>query len=466
MRSAGSRRHGRASATLALEPQRADAHNNSGLALAALRKPQEALASYDKALTLDPNHLRALHNRATVLVELKVFDQALAACDRVLALDPQNPDTLNTRGIVLNKLKRPVEALASYDAALAQAPGRNDIESNRGTVLLDLDRFAGALASFERVLAGEPENIGALINHGNTLIKLKRPAEALAQYEKALAREPDHAIALTARGVALTLLDRFEEALELHERALRVDRDLVSAHINRGNTLASLARMPEAISSYDGAIAREAENAEGNFNAAITRLCLGDFQAGWKQYEYRWKKKDIVSQWQDFSAAVVARRAGYRRQDRAASGRAGPGRYPSIHALCAAGRRPRRQGHSRRAAAADRRGEGRCRAFRPCWPTVSRSPDFDFHCPLLSLPLAFATDLATIPANVPYLRPYADRVAIWQEKLPQNGRLRVGLCWSGSNAHLNDRNRSMPLSPPGFDAFPFRTSISSACKKK
>jgi hypothetical protein len=38
-------------------------------------------------------------------------------------------------------------------------------------------------------------------------------------------------------------------------------------------------------------------------------------------------------------------------------------------------------------------------------------PPFDFHCPLLSLPLACATELTTIPAEVPYIVPDAKEVA-------------------------------------------------------
>jgi ADP-heptose:LPS heptosyltransferase len=72
-------------------------------------------------------------------------------------------------------------------------------------------------------------------------------------------------------------------------------------------------------------------------------------------------------------------------------------------------------------------------------------PDFDLHCPLLSLPLTFATELATVPANIPYLRPHPAHVAKWRNRLPGNDRLRVGICWSGNPTHLNDRNRSMPL---------------------
>ena len=73
-------------------------------------------------------------------------------------------------------------------------------------------------------------------------------------------------------------------------------------------------------------------------------------------------------------------------------------------------------------------------------------PDFDLHCPLLSLPLACRTELATIPANIPYLQyPREERVAQWRGKLPQNCRLRVGICWAGGLAHQNDHNRSIPL---------------------
>jgi ADP-heptose:LPS heptosyltransferase len=72
-------------------------------------------------------------------------------------------------------------------------------------------------------------------------------------------------------------------------------------------------------------------------------------------------------------------------------------------------------------------------------------PDFDLYCPLLSLPLAFETNFANIPANIPYLWPYEQRMARWRGRLPQSGRLRVGICWSGSSVHLNDHSRSIPL---------------------
>jgi tetratricopeptide (TPR) repeat protein len=93
------------------------AHNNRGAALKALRRFDEALASYDKATALKPDYADAFHNRANVLRELKRFDEALASYDKAIALRPAFVETFNNRGNLLWELKRFDEALASFDRA-------------------------------------------------------------------------------------------------------------------------------------------------------------------------------------------------------------------------------------------------------------------------------------------------------------------------------------------------------------
>jgi len=76
-------------------------------------------------------------------------------------------------------------------------------------------------------------------------------------------------------------------------------------------------------------------------------------------------------------------------------------------------------------------------------------PEFDLHCPLMSLPLAFATDLDSIPADVPYLFPTSNLLSCWGECLPPRGGVRVGLVWAGNRGHGDvrhhfiDRRRSI-----------------------
>ncbi len=73
-----------------------------------------------------------------------------------------------------------------------------------------------------------------------------------------------------------------------------------------------------------------------------------------------------------------------------------------------------------------------------------RLPDFDVHCPLLSLPRVMGTRLETIPAAVPYCRPDPQLVQSWS-RLRAADRLAVGLVWAGSPQHANDHRRSLPL---------------------
>jgi hypothetical protein len=76
-------------------------------------------------------------------------------------------------------------------------------------------------------------------------------------------------------------------------------------------------------------------------------------------------------------------------------------------------------------------------------------PEFDVHCPLLSLPLVFDTTLETIPAEVPYIKADSILVQRWKNKLKHdNSKLKIGLSWAGRPTHKRDRQRSI-----SFDTF-------------
>jgi tetratricopeptide (TPR) repeat protein len=334
--------------------------------------------------------------------------------------------------------------LASYDAALALAPNRCDVHVNRGTVLLNLDRIDEALLSFDKGLAVEPENFTALINRGHACIKDKRFDEAVASYDKVLAVNPDEATVLTERGVALAELGRFDESLACHEHALRVAPHIVAAHVNRGNALLKQARMEEALASYSEALALDPENGEANFNASLVRLCTGDLREGWQQYEYRWKKKQLAAHRRTFPQPMWQGEKDLHGKTVLLHAEQGVGdtlqfaRYVPLMAALGA-----------KVVLAV---QPSLKALMFAVPGVSLVltdgeplPEFDLHCPLLSLPLGFETDLATIPATIPYLWPYQERLTKWREKMPHNGRVSVGICWAGNPTHLNDRHRSMPL---------------------
>ena len=296
--------------SLILDPRNASAHSNHGLALKELKRLDEAMASFDRAIATNPRFAEAHYNRGNVLMDLKRLDEALASYDRALAIRPDFAEAYGNRGNVLKDLNRPDEALASYeqalankrdfaaahndrgvtlqilnrlnealtsyDQALALKPGLAEAHYNRGNVLKDLNRLDEALASYDRALAINPGLGGAYYSRCAVLRDLKRLEEALASYDQVLAINPKFAEAHNERGVTLSNLKRLDEALASFDRALAIKPDFAKAHNNRGATLLDLRRLDEALASFDRALAispdyASAHNGRGNVLAALER---------------------------------------------------------------------------------------------------------------------------------------------------------------------------------------------------
>jgi hypothetical protein len=73
-------------------------------------------------------------------------------------------------------------------------------------------------------------------------------------------------------------------------------------------------------------------------------------------------------------------------------------------------------------------------------------PDYQVHCYLMDLPLAFGTRVESIPRTSPYLYADPNRREKWGRKLPAGRDLKVGLAWAGRPTHVSDSLRSMKLS--------------------
>ncbi|MDE1144998.1 MAG: hypothetical protein PW843_00035 [Azospirillaceae bacterium] len=72
-------------------------------------------------------------------------------------------------------------------------------------------------------------------------------------------------------------------------------------------------------------------------------------------------------------------------------------------------------------------------------------PEADYHAHLCSLPGLFTADFARIPTQ-PYLKAPADRRAKFAQLVgPRDGRLRVGVVWSGSTTFKRNEERAQPL---------------------
>ena len=355
-----------------------------------------------------PRDFDALHLLGMLNFQRRRLAEALRFLSEALKIDSSSVDAMSNLGLALDATGRHEEAIASYRTALRLAPDHPEILYNLANACLELGRIDEALSAYDRVLAVQPVHVGALVNRGNALQRLNRPVPAIANYDEALAAMPGHPQILTNRGHALRRLDRPVEAL----------------------------------ADFEAALAAAPEFSEAHFEAAMTRLSMGEFTAGWKQYEWRWKTGAFTRHRRQFEAPLWL-------GETAISGKtillhAEQGFGDTIQFIRYA---PLLAGRGAKVI---------CEVQPELQPLLSQLegvtvmaagealPAFDLHCPLLSLPLAFGTRLETIPAAVPYLDALQERVAYWRDRLPP-GRPRAGFVWSGQPSHKNDANRSIAL---------------------
>ena len=441
---------------LALRPDHAGALNNRGLVLVELGLIAEGLESYERALAINADDAETLNNRGIALKALGRHGAALESYDRALAVNPDHVDALNNRGNVLHAVGRFEEALASYDRALALAPRRADLFNHRGNVLKALKRHDAALASYDRALEISPGDAGAHHNRGLTLFAMGRIEDALAQYDLALAARGDHAEALSDRGAALVLLHRHGEALVDLNRALALKPDHAPAYYNRAVAFTEMGRVDDALSNYGQAIAVAPDYADAHFGNSMCRLLRGDFERGWREYEWRWQADALKGGDRDFKRPLWL--GGKPLAGRSIVLHAEQGFGDTIH-FCRYAKLVARQG-ARVVIEVQPELKALIASLDPAIGVIAKgysgtasAPDasagFDFGCPLLSLPLAFGTTLASIPADIPYLSAPEEKARAWRNRLGARNRLRVGLVWAGNprkglfGANRIDRQRSI-----------------------
>jgi tetratricopeptide (TPR) repeat protein len=462
---------------LALDARNPDLYYNRATALQALGRMDAALADYDAALAFNPNDPEACNNRGVVLKELGRFDDALACYDTVvslgaasgethfnrarvlqtrdedaalaaygeaIALDPGLAKAYNNRALILRRQKRYEEALRDCEMSITLSPDFQEAHIGAGNVLRDLKRHEDALTCYDEALRHGERDAGLVDLRGLTLRDLRRYDEALEAHDEALKSDPNLANALQNRGNVLRDLHRYDEALVCFDQALQMEPASAQAWVNQGAILAAMGNYEEALARYDRAIALDPELAVAYWNRSLLHLEHGNFKAGWRDHEWRWKTPHFLNSpdIRPFEAPLWLGQEDIAGKSILLYSEQGFGdvlqcaRYVAL--LAARGATVILETHPPLAGLL-----ARLDGVAQVVPRGQPVPETDWRCPMMSLPLAFGTELSTIPAPVAYLSADPDKVAAWSAVLGPAAKPRVGLVWSGNPTHGNDTNRSL-----------------------
>ncbi len=327
-----------------------------------------------------------------------------------------------------------------------------------------------------RALALQPESAHAWYNLGRALHRQQRLDEAADALRRAISLEGRFARAYHELGNVLREAKAFDDAIEALTHSLEIEPDaqanyhLGLALLEQGkrkeaiaaclkarslgcadpllfNTLGAihhqLGRIDKAVEFFSQALAIQPDFPLARWNLGLLQLLKGEFQDGWTGYEARWKA-NVLATPPRYSRGHLWDGGGLKNQRILLDCEQGFGdciqfvRYIPI--ICQRGGKPIL------AVFPELR-----RLFRmvPGLEEIISPPEeippYDVQCPLGSLPRLFGTTLQNIPANVPYL--FADPALAerWRPRVPSDGRIKIGLAWSGKADFKDNADRAPGL---------------------
>jgi tetratricopeptide (TPR) repeat protein len=361
---------------------------------------------------------------------------------QILAAEPRHADAHHCLGVLAHQTGRNDVAVELVSTAIRLKPNFAEAYSNLGAALNGLRRFDEAAAAFNTAIRLRPDYADGHYNLGTTLTSLGRFDEAVAAYNIAVRLKPDYADAHANLGVVFGEMGRFDEAVAAYDTAIRLKPDFAVTYFNLGIALTELGRFDEAIAALNTAIRLKPDFAEAHYHESVLHFLLGDLATAWPKYEWRGRggvktmkpRGFMQPQWQgeDISGRTILLHAEqglgdtiqfarYAAMVAARGGRVVLGAHRVLLRLLSG-----------------LAGVERLIAFG------DPLPDFDYHCPLMSLPGVFGTTVETIPATIPYLSAEGVFVEKWRSRIGA-ADFKIGIAWQGAPHLKIDRGRSVPL---------------------
>ncbi|RDU96158.1 tetratricopeptide repeat protein [Trinickia dinghuensis] len=355
---------------------------------------------------------------------------------------PTNGDAIEGLAYIAAS-RNEVELAADYfDLAIAHLPSELERLHNAAGANQAAGRHKRANELLLQCLQLAPNDLAILNAAGMSFSELGEHERALQVLARAGELSPRTWQIHYNIGRSLGFLGRFDEEIAAYRRAIELKPNSAIVYVNLGVALRDQHRFDEALRVFKKAIEIDPNHAGARTNRSHTNLLLGHYEHGWREYEWRWRDGGMRH---DFGDNLWL------------GDKPIEGKTLLVHSEQGFG--DTLQFVRYVAWLADKGARVVLRVQDPLLPLIQGFPGadvvigthhsvpaFDYHCPLMSLPHALKAHARPIPADSYLFADPALRVQ-WQARLGDAGvRPRIGVAWSGSRTHANDRRfRSVML---------------------
>jgi len=334
------------------------------------------------------------------------------------------------------------------EAALIN-PEDVEIASFASDLLGSLQIYCEDDINFSKVSAADVTHIPAIeptlpdtyMSIADALRENQHHETAALYLREALQLRPNNITLMFDLANTLNMANYNDESLYLYCQLLTKCPTNKTILYNTAYTFKKIGRMDDAMLFYNAALEQDPEYPEARFSRGLAYLVMGDFEKGWPEYEWRWKRpgyppmrpltEPLVDPNVDLNGKLV-----YLYSEQGLGDTFEFIRYARVM--------------KQRGARVVVSVQNPLVTILSLCPYIDRvialnqqPVKFDYQAPLMSLPYLLGTTIKTVPTDIPYLYASQPLVAEWKEKLSTEKRFKVGICWQGNANYRTAALRSV-----------------------
>lgn len=255
-----------------------------------LNRISDAIYMYEEGIKINPFLKKPYIELANIYLSQRNFVEAKNFFIRASLIDIDDPHVCEGVILSLFYLKKFDQALLYYNIFNKEIRGRSNILNNIGLCCQKLNNFEQSIDFFEKSIKENPLDFFTYFNLGNSLKAINKFEECLFNFKKSIEINPRFSDGYFNIANTLRDLNRFEEAVNFYNRCIDVDPINVKCLFNLAKLMASEGKFDTSIFYYSEVIRLEPNHAEAHWNRSRVRLLIGNFNEGWKDYEWRYRR--------------------------------------------------------------------------------------------------------------------------------------------------------------------------------
>ena len=335
-----------------------------------------------------------------------------------------------------------VEAKKIYKQLLNTQEKNPQILRLLGTIEYQLKNYLKSIEYLNKSIEINPNESETYSNRGMVNVKLNNIEQAIEDYEKAANLDNKNPNPFFNLGHLFKEKENLEKSVDYFSKSLLIDSKNYKAFHNRAVVKGLQNKYHEAINDFDEAIKIKSDYADAYFYKSIIQLQNGDYINGWKNYEWRWNIKNFTSPIRDFKKPYWDGKQSLNNKKILIHGEQGLGdqiqfiRYISLVKKLT----------SHIFLEVDKKLVNLFKdsnILNNIFATGEQLPEFDYHCPLLSLPLKFSTTSENIPSTKQYIFPNSQKDKKWKGIIDKS-KLNIGIAWK-TKKNVQVQSRSIEL---------------------